>query len=115
MSPIAIRELLRPGRHQLALVAAVLALGAAIAAHHSTLPVGDVHHAIDAGAVADMCLGVLAAVGAAVVAAALGAIAMGRWRPSFVLAPVMRPAGRIPEPRGRDGPALLRLLCVCRR
>ena len=110
-----IRGLLRRRRHHLALVTAIVALGAAIAAHHSMVPVGDGHHPIDVGAVAEMCLGVLAAVGAAVLAAALGSIEMGRWCPALVLAPLTLTSARIPESRGRDGPALLRLLCVCRR
>jgi len=113
VSPLSIRTLLRR-RRQLALVAAIMALGAVIAVHHSTLPMDDMHHGMDVGTVAELCLGVFAAVGAAVVAIALGIVALGRWRPVLSLAPATLATVRAPAPRGRDGPALLRLLCVCR-
>lgn len=92
----------------------VFALGAMIAAHHSPVLIGDAHHPMGAGVIVELCLGVFAAVGAAVLAVALGVIALGRWRSAVVLAPAMLPGVRVPEARGRDGPALLRLLCVCR-
>ena len=114
VSPIATRALLRRHRRRLALIGVVLALGAVIAAHHSPILMGDMHHSMGAGVIVELCLGVFAAVGAAVVAFALGAIALGRWRPVVVFAPAMLPGARVAEARGRDGPALLRLLCVCR-
>ena len=92
----------------------VFAVGAAIAAHHSPVLIGDTHHPMGAGVIVELCFGVFAAVGAAVLAVALGAIALGRWRPAVVFAPAMLPGARVPEARGRDGPALLRLLCVRR-
>lgn len=115
VSPIALRGLLRRRRHHLALVISTLALGAMIAVHHGPGAMADVHHAMSSGAVMEMCLGVFAAVGGAVVAVALGTLELGRWRPSFLLAPTILVAARAPEPRGRDGPALLALLCICRR
>jgi len=114
VSPLAIRRLLRRRRRQLALVAAIMALGAVIAVHHSTLPMDAMHQGMDVGTVAELCLGVFAAVGAVVVAIALGIVALGRWRPVLSLAPATLATVRAPAPRGRDGPALLRLLCVCR-
>lgn len=114
VSPIATRGLLRRHRHRLALIAVVFAVGAAIAAHHSPVLIGDTHHPMGAGVIVELCFGVFAAVGAAVLAVALGAIALGRWRPARVFAPAMSPGAWVPEPRGRDGPALLGLLCVCR-
>jgi len=113
VSPLAIRRVLRR-RRQIALVAAIMALGAMIAVHHSTLPMDDMHHGMNAATVAEICLGVFAAVGAAVVASALGIVALGRWRPVLSLAPATLATVRAPAPRGRDGPALLRLLCICR-
>lgn len=91
-----------------------MALGTVIALHHSVLSMGDMHRGMDAGSVAEMCLGVFAAVGVAVLAVAFGIIALGRWRPVLAFAPPTLAVGRAPAPRGRDGPALLRLLCVCR-
>ncbi|MGH2898180.1 MAG: hypothetical protein ACRDMZ_05850 [Solirubrobacteraceae bacterium] len=115
MSSLAIRRVLLRRRRQLALAAAIMALGAVIALHHSTLAMGDMHHGMDAGGVAELCLGVFAAVGAAVVAIAIGIVALGRWRPVLTLAPATLAIVRAPAPRGRDGPALLHRLCVCRR
>jgi len=114
VSPLAIRRLLRRRRRQLVLVATIIALGAMIAAHHSALPMDDISHGMNPVTVAELCLAVFAAVGAAVVAIALGIVALGRWRPVLSLAPATLATVRAPAPRGRDGPALLRLLCVCR-
>lgn len=114
MSPIAIRGRLRRYRHRLALVAAILALGAMVSLHHSAPSMGHMHDDMGAGAVVELCLGVFAAVGAAVVAIALGVIELGRWRQAILLAPLTIAAARIPAPCGRDGPAVLRLLCVRR-
>jgi hypothetical protein len=114
MGPIAIRGLLRRRRHQLAVPWVVFALGVAIAMHHSSPSMTGMDHDAGMGAVAEMCLAVFAAVGAAVVAVALGILALGRWRPALMLAPALLQVARTPAPRGRDGPALLRLLCVCR-
>jgi len=113
MSPIAIRGLLGRHRHHLALIAAIVALAAMIAAHHSAPVMADSHHAM--GVVAQLCLGVFAAVGTALVAVVLGVVELGRWRPAMVFAAAAPQAARAPEPRGRDGPALLCLLCVRRR
>lgn len=91
-----------------------MALVAAIAVHHSALSTDDMHHGMDGGAVAEMCLGVFAAVGAAFAAVAFGIVAPRHRRPVFAFAPLPLPAVRGPAPRGRDGPDLLLLLCVCR-
>lgn len=114
VSPIAIRRLLRRRRHDLALVAAIVALSAAIAVHHSGMSIGDMDHDMGVGALVQMCLGVVVAIGAAVVAVALGIVELGRWRTPLVFAPATRSAARGPAPRTRDGPGLLRLLCVRR-
>ena len=93
----------------------MIVLLAAVGAHHSP-SLGDLHHGSEMAAVAQLCLGVFTAVGAAVVAVTLGLIALGRWPP------LARPGSsrernvsRPPEPRARAGPALLVLLCVSRR
>lgn len=91
-----------------------MALVAAIAVHHGALSTDDMHHEMDAGAVVEMCLGIFAAVGAAFTAVAFGIVALRRRRPVFAFAPPPLPAVRVPAPRGRDGPDLLLLLCVCR-
>ena len=114
MSPIAIRGLLRR-RRQIVAIVAIVALGAAVAAHHSPLSMGDMHHQTGAGAMVQLCLGVFAAVGAAVVAIALGVIELGRRRTTLLFAPPTLAFGApVTAPRGRDGPALLCLLCVHR-
>ena len=116
MSPIALRARLRRWRHHAALAALFVALVAVIGLHHGAPAIGAAHHDSEMVAVAEMCLGVLTAVGAAVVVVGLALIAFGRWRPAIlhhahgVLATV-----RLPLPRVRGGPTLLVLLCVSRR
>ena len=102
-------------RHDAALLV-ILALGAAIAAHHSGIAMGDVHHADGVDGAVVLCLGVFAAVGAAVAVVALGMVALGRWRPPTVAcaAGLSRVAAAV-APRARGGPTLVSLLCVCRR
>jgi hypothetical protein len=114
MGPIAIGGLLRRRRHQLAVPWVVFALGVAIAMHHSSPSMTGMDHEAGMGAVAEMCLAAFAAAGAATVAIALGVLALGRWRPPLMLAPALPQVARTPAPRGRDGPALLCLLCVYR-
>jgi hypothetical protein len=74
------------------------------------------HHHADLDAVAEMCLGVLTAVG--VVVAVAGLALMARGGGSRVLSldrcRVQRTARPV-QPRTRAGPALLVLLCVSRR
>jgi len=99
----------------MAVVAAVLALAGLIAVHHSGMATGDTHHEGMSAAV-EMCLGVLGGIGAAVVAVAIGLVALGRWRPPLTLSPVRAAplvAGALV--RARAGPELLSLLCVTRR
>jgi hypothetical protein len=70
---------------------------------------------MDAGAVAEMCLGILTAVGATVAATALGLIAV---RPSRLGPALDEPIPAVPvrtiAPRVRAGPDLLIALCVSR-
>lgn len=74
----------------------------------------DMHHGH--AVVAEFCLGVLTAVGAAVAAVAIGSLRRLRWRVCQVLAPRAATAAPIaPTARARPGPSLLSLLCVSRR
>jgi hypothetical protein len=116
VSPIALRRRMRRLRRHAAGVAVLLAVAGAVVAHHSDVGMGAMHDDGMGMAVAVMCLGVFAAVGAAVVAVAIGLLALGRWRPPLLLAPLTTTAWFLaPEPRARAGPALLALLCVLRR
>jgi len=97
-------------------MAAVIALGAAIVVHHSGMVMGGMPDHDGMSAAIELCLGVLTAVGTAVMTVAFGMLALGRWRP----APVLAPLGLVlqahqPIPRARAGPPLLTLLCVSRR
>jgi len=113
MSSIAIRRLLRRRRHHLALISVVVALAAVIVVHHSAMSTSSMDHAM--GTVTQLCLGVFAAVGAAVVAVAIGVLPLRLGWPLLIPAPSVLPGARLPIARARDGPALLVLLCVCRR
>ena len=116
MGPIALRRLLQRHRRRLASLAVVLVCATAVAAHHGGMAVGDAHHDTGMGAAVEMCLAAFTAVGAAVVAVALGMIALGRWRPEAQLLPTAAWWGaQPPAPRARAGPSLLLLLCVSRR
>ena len=114
MSALAIRRQLRRHRRDLALIGTVLALAGAVAAHHSAMLI-DTHQHAGMGAVAEMCLGVLAAAGVALLAAALAVVALGRWRPMLIGRAVgaMR-APNVPVTRARHGPAAVAVLCVSR-
>ena len=105
------------GRGALA-VAAVLLAGTLLSFHHTDVVAGQPHPGMDMdmGAVAEMCVAALTAVGAAVLVVAVGLIALGRWRPPVLMrADGTRHAVRAPLPRARAGPGLLLLLCVDRR
>jgi len=97
------RELLRRRRH-LAVMAAVLVLGAAVVLHHDGMAMGGMHdpHGMSAGI--ELCLGLITAVATAVAAIAVGLLALPSW-----------PQARPPVPRARAGPPLLCLLCVSQR
>ena len=86
-----------------------MALGAVIAVHHSVIASSMDHGtSMGMGAVSEMCPGVLAAVGAAVVAVAIGVLTPGRWRlPLSRVAAVVRLAARVPAVRVRDAPPCL--------
>lgn len=102
-------------RHDAALLV-IIALGAAIAVHHSGIAMGDMHHADGVEGAIELCLGVFAAVGAAVAVVALGMVALGRWRPPTVACAVgLSRVAAAAGPRARAGPTLVSLLCVCRR
>lgn len=116
MGPIGVGRILQRHRRHLMAFIAVLVCAAAITMHHSGLATGDAHGGMEMGAAAEMCLAAFTAVGAAVLAVALGLISLGRWRPTRSLLPTavlwLAPS---PMPRARAGPALLLLLCVNQR
>lgn len=116
MSPMRIRRQLVSRRRQLTVVVALLLTSASIAAHHSGMATGDADHEMGMGAAIEMCLGAFTAVGTAVVAVALGLIALGRWRPPACVMPTgVSLIARPPLPRARAGPSLRLQLCVDRR
>jgi len=97
------------------MIAAVLAVAFVIAAHHSGIGM-DMPHDAGMSAVAQMCLGVFTAVGAALAAAGLAVLALGRWQPTLTLSPsAPLPASPVPVARARHGPAAVSFLCVSRR
>lgn len=116
MGPIGVRRTLRRHRRRFAVLIAMLVCAAAIAVHHSDLASGDAHDGMPMSAAVEMCLGAFTAVGAAVLAVALGSISLGRWRLTRSFMPAtaswLAPS---PLPRARAGPALLLLLCVNQR
>jgi len=115
VSALRIRRQVRRQRRHLAAIVAVLVLSGVIAAHHRGMSM-DMHHDAGMSAVAQMCLGVFAAVGAALAAAGLSVIALSRWRPTLSLpaAGALRMPD-VPVARARHGPAGVSVLCVCRR
>jgi hypothetical protein len=119
MSVIAIRRRLLRRRGHLALLVAVFALAGAVAAHHGGVAMGDMQHdkhgADMTMTVETMCLAAFTLIGAAVAAVAIGLVALGRWRPSLLLAATeqMRRV-RAPVPRARAGPVFIQL-CVLLR
>lgn len=115
MSALSIRRQLRRQRRRLTVLATVLVLAAIIAAHHGGLAMS-AHDDMGMSAVAEMCLGVFTAVGAALVAVGFAILALGRWRPALHVLPAVTPPARpAPVARARHGPGLLSLLCVSRR
>lgn len=117
VSPMAIRRSIRRlGRRSAGLLALLMVVGM-VQLHHSDIAMGDMHH--DGGinpVVMTICIGMLSAVGAAVVAIAVGLLDLGRW-------PIVRRTrlfsglcDRAPRwARARAGPPPLLLLCVSRR
>ena len=117
VSPLAIRRAIRRlGRRSAGIVALLMVVGA-VQLHHSDLAMGDMHHDGDMNPIVmTMCLGMFTAVGAAVVAIAIGLLDLGRWAP--VRAPQLAhaPRDRVAlGPRARAGPPPLLLFCVSRR
>ena len=102
-------------RHDAALLV-ILAVGSAMAVHHSGIALGNMHHADGIDVAVELCVGVFTAVGTAVAVVALGMVALGRWRPAMVACAVgLSQVAEAVGPRTRAGPALGLLLCVCRR
>ncbi|MDQ3724221.1 MAG: hypothetical protein M3376_14415 [Actinomycetota bacterium] len=115
MTALSIRRWLRRHRRHAAVIATVLALVGVIAAHHSGDPTG-MHHDGAIGAVAEMCLGVLAAAGAAFIAIGAAGSLLERRRPFLPgSAPGALCVPRVPVARARHGPSAVSILCVCRR
>lgn len=116
MSPIAIRQATRRSGRRLAGLLALFAVIGTIGVHHSGVAMGNMHHEGMGPDVLELCLGALSAIGATVMAVAVGILALGRWR-----VPTLGPlnaafvARRPPLARARAGPPLLALLCVRRR
>lgn len=95
---------------------AVVAIGGAVAAHHSGMPMADMHHDAGINAAMELCLAVFVAVGAAAAAVAVGMLALkARRTPGEPRAVGLSLAIPRPEPRARAGPILLSLLCISRR
>jgi hypothetical protein len=113
---IAIRRSMCRVRRHAAGVLLAIALSGAIAAHHSGIAMGEMHHDGMSAAV-EMCVGAFVAVGSAVAAVAIGILALGRWPTLIDLAS----ANALTQPRtcapaARAGPLLpLSKLCVWRR
>ncbi|MGI8624045.1 MAG: hypothetical protein ACR2NB_11315 [Solirubrobacteraceae bacterium] len=115
MGSIALRRLTRRHRRRAAGLLVAFALAGVVVLHHSGVATGDMHHGGMDSAMVEMCLGVFTAVGAAVVAVALGVFALGRWRiPPCGRGGRVHVARRSPEARARAGPPALHLLCVLR-
>jgi hypothetical protein len=116
VGPIATLRFVRRLRRHRAALSAICALSVALAAHHGAWAKQDAHHAgMGAVNVAEVCLGVFAAVAAAA-AVTVGLIRLGRWRPAASLgaAGLLAPA-QLDLPRPRAGPATFRCLSVDRR
>jgi hypothetical protein len=116
VGPIAIRRSMRRLRRHVAGVVLAVALSGAIAAHHSGIGMGDMHHGGMSAAV-EMCAAAFTAVGAAVAAVAIGILALGRRLAPDELFPAggATPVGAR-APAARAGPPLLfSQLCVWRR
>lgn len=116
VSPISIRRATCRLRRHLAGLLLLLALGGAIAAHHSGIGMSDMHHDGMSAAV-EMCVGAFVAVGTAVAAVAIGILALGRWLSVIELLPTgsRTPAGARAREARAGPPPLLSQLCVWRR
>lgn len=120
VGPVGTRRALKRLRQHTAGVLLTGAVVFAVLVHHAPPLMAAHHHhgAHDVGAMSgvEMCLGALTAIGSAVVAVAVGILALGRWKPVLLVAPtVQRLAADVPHPVPRAGPRLLELLCVSRR
>lgn len=109
------RGIRRLGRRTAGMLALVAVLGA-VQLHHSDMDMGAMHHDGGMPAVMTVCLAALCAVGAAVVAIAVGMLALGRW--PVVQRRCPRVSGAWQAPRwalARAGPPPSLLFCVIRR
>lgn len=119
VSLVRIPSLIRRRRRRGLALLAALAVAATFSLHHLGPAVGAGamgagHHDLDLGSVAELCLGVLTVVGAALATATLVARAPGPRHPPLVLAAtgIAEPPAPSPRPpRARSGIAFL---CVMR-
>lgn len=114
---MAIRRAIRRFGHRSAGLFALLLVVGAVQMHHSDLSMGDMHHDSGMGQVVmTICVGMMTAVGAAVLAVATGLLSLGRW--PFIRRTPIRRASCDSTPiwaRARAGPTPLLLICVDRR
>ena len=91
----------------------IFAIAASLALHHSAVAfVSHDHHA--KGPVAELCLGIVTLVGAAVVVVGFGLLRVDRRAPLTLDARGLVTQAAPPEPRARAGPPALPVLCVFR-
>jgi hypothetical protein len=109
MGPIAIRQWLRRSRRRLPVIVALIALGGMVSVHHTGPAMAGMDHGI--GAEVAMCLAVATAVGAAVVAVAIGVVPWRRPGMTIDLALAAWGIPVSPPPwRARAGPVALQVL-----
>ena len=115
MGPLALRRRVTRLSHRRAALVIALVVAGTIALHHGAIALSvEMHHGH--AVVAEFCLGVLTAVGAAVAAVSIGSLRRLRWPAAFPLAPrALIKVAAAPIARARPGPFLLNLLCVSRR
>lgn len=102
----------RRWRHNHAALLVMLALSGALVAHHAGPPLGSMHHDLSLGPLMELCMGIVSAVGTALVIATAAAGAL-RWPRPGVLVPLgVRLPSRVVLPQVRAGPTVL---CVQRR
>lgn len=110
------RGIRRFGQRSASLLALLMIVGAVLV-HHSDLSMGDMHHDGEMKPIVmTICVGMLTAVGAVVVAVALGIYDLGRWPLLRAARPYAAVCDRLPVwARARAGPPPLLLICVSRR
>ena len=117
VTAIRIRQRLRRLRGRSPGIAVVLVLAAVVFMHHgSAMDETGQHDGMGAALVMQVCVAAMVALGASVVAVAIGLIPLRRWRPVDRRLP--RPrfiACDIARAQARAGPANLFRICVLRR